>query len=317
MISHRHNLLGIACLCLGALVFSAQDSVVKAISGGHAVTLAIFLRTVVAFPIIAGMVAFSGGLHQLDSPHQKFLITRGILLLFSYTLYFMALAALPLAQAVALFFLAPVIVTVLSGPILGERVSALAWAAVVLGLIGIVFILRLDTLIWGEGDSLFKPEALLSLVSAITYGLAMILTRKYRAHTPATVMTFYQNAVYLIGALALLLVLTIFDLPQSEHPSLAFLLRGWAVPSWQDMGLMALCGVIAAIGSTLLTQAYRLGEANIVTPFEYTGMIWASTFGFLIFQEVPSWNIFVGMALIAGAGVLALRAGRSTEAMPS
>jgi drug/metabolite transporter (DMT)-like permease len=311
MISQRQNLLGILCLCLGAMVFSAQDSVVKAISGGNAVTLAIVLRTVVAFPILAIMVAFAGGIHQLDSPHKKFLIGRGILLLFSYTLYFMALAALPLAQAIALFFLAPVIVTLLSGPMLDEKVSPLAWAAVGIGLIGIVFILRLDTLVWQNGVSLFQLETLLSFISAITYAFAVVLTRKNRENMPASVMTFYQNAVYLIGALLLLLVLIIFDVQQPDHPSFAFLLRGWTVPSWQDMGLMALCGVIAAAGSTLLTQAYRMGEANIVTPFEYTGMIWATLLGFLFFKEVPAVTTLIGMALIAGAGGLALRAGKS------
>jgi drug/metabolite transporter (DMT)-like permease len=75
------------------------------------------------------------------------------------------------------------------------------------------------------------------------------------------------------------------------------------------MALMGLCGVIAAFGSTLLSQAYRLGQANIVTPFEYIGMIWAVLFGFLFFGEVPQWTTIVGMGLIALAGVLALRAG--------
>jgi drug/metabolite transporter (DMT)-like permease len=311
MIAQRHTLIGICCLCLGAMVFALQDSMVKAISADNAVTLAIVLRTVVAFPILAGLVAFTGGVHQLDSPYKKFLITRGILLLFSYTLYFMALAALPLAQAIALFFLAPVIVTLLAGPILGEKVSPFAWAAVVVGLTGLVFILRLDTLVMQNTASLFQPEALLSLVSAIAYAIAAILTRKNRDRTPAAVMTFYQNAVYLIGALLLLLVLIIFDVQQPDHPSLAFLLRGWSVPSWNDMSLMALCGVIAAAGSTLITQAYRVAQANIVTPFEYTGMIWATLLGFLFFQETPPVMTLIGMALIAGAGVLALRAGKT------
>ena len=97
------------------------------------------------------------------------------------------------------------------------------------------------------------------------------------------------------------------------HPSLDFLVRDWKVPSTYDMGLMGLCGIIAAFGSTLLSQAYRLGQANIVTPFEYTGMIWAVVFGFLFFGEVPQWTTIAGMVLIALAGILALNAGASKQ----
>jgi drug/metabolite transporter (DMT)-like permease len=79
------------------------------------------------------------------------------------------------------------------------------------------------------------------------------------------------------------------------------------------MALMGLCGVIAAFGSTLLSQAYRMGQANIVTPFEYTGMIWAVVFGYLFFGEVPKWTTLAGMALIALAGVLALNAGATIK----
>jgi drug/metabolite transporter (DMT)-like permease len=141
----------------------------------------------------------------------------------------------------------------------------------------------------------------------------MILARKHGANVPATVMTFYQNAVYLVGALSIAVVVMLLGIEPIGHPSIDFLVRDWRVPNTYDMGLMALCGVIAAFGSTLLSQAYRLGQANIVTPFEYTGMIWAVVFGFLFFGEVPQLSTLIGMGLIAGAGVLALRAGAKQE----
>jgi drug/metabolite transporter (DMT)-like permease len=299
----RHNnLLGIAALCAGALVFSLQDSVIKAISGEHAVTLAIVLRAVVSFPIIVAMVAASGGLQQLDTPHWKVMVLRGAVLLCAYTSYFLAFPALPLAEAIALYFMVPLFIAVMSGPLLGEHVSLKAWAAVALGLVGVFVILK-------PGMGLFEPAALLSLVSAATYAYAMILARKHGANVPATVMTFYQNAVYLVGALTIAVVIALLGIEPNGHPSVDFLVRDWKVPNSYDMALMALCGVIAAFGSTLLSQAYRLGQANIVTPFEYTGMIWGVVFGFLFFSEVPQWTTFVGMGLIALAGVLALRAG--------
>jgi drug/metabolite transporter (DMT)-like permease len=91
------------------------------------------------------------------------------------------------------------------------------------------------------------------------------------------------------------------------------LFRAWAIPSLHDAILMGACGVIAAFGSTLLSQAYRIGEANVVTPFEYTGMIWAGIFGFMFFGEIPQLTTFIGMGLIALAGILALRAATSNR----
>jgi drug/metabolite transporter (DMT)-like permease len=185
---------------------------------------------------------------------------------------------------------------------LGEYVSAKAWAAVAVGLIGVFVILK-------PGMGLFEPAALLSLVSAATYAYAMILARKYGKNVPATVMTFYQNVVYLLGALGIAVVVMLLGIEPPGHPSLDFLVRDWKVPNLTDLGLMGLCGIIAALGSTLLSQAYRMGQANVVTPFEYTGMIWAVVFGFLFFNEVPQWTTLLGMGLIAVAGVLALNAG--------
>jgi drug/metabolite transporter (DMT)-like permease len=303
-LSSRNNLLGIAALCCGSLVFSLQDSIIKALSGDYAVTLAIAVRAFVTFPIIVTMVALAGGIHQLDTPHWKAMVLRGLVLLVSYTSYFMAFPALPLAEAIALYFMVPLFVTLMSGPLLGERVTPMAWAAVALGLVGVFVILK-------PGIGLFEPAAFLSLISAGAYAYAMIMARQHGAAVPATVMVFYQNAAYLLGALAIAVFVFAFRIEPPGHPSLDFLTRGWTVPSVPDLGLMALCGIIAAAGSTLLSQAYRLGQANIVTPFEYVGMIWGVLFGYLFFSEVPQVSTLVGMVLIAFAGVLALRAGKA------
>jgi drug/metabolite transporter (DMT)-like permease len=302
----RNNLIGIASLCAGVLVFSMQDTVIKAVSGDHAVTLAIVLRGVVAFPILLAMVAFGGGIGQIRTAHWRVLVLRGCVLLCAYTTYFMAFPALPLAEAIALFFLVPLIVTVMAGPLLGEHVTAAVWGAVALGLAGVFVILR-------PGSGLFEPAALLTLVSATTYAYSMILARQYGTDVSAAVMAFYQNAVYLVGALAFAVAMMALDVQPPGHPSLDFLVRDWAMPPPVDLGLMGLCGVVAAVGMVLLSHAYRVGQASIVTPFEYTGMIWAVVFGFVFFGEVPKWTTFLGMGMIAFAGLLAIRAaGRKT-----
>jgi drug/metabolite transporter (DMT)-like permease len=302
MTARRNNITGVVFLCVGILVFSLQDSVIKAISGDHAVTLAIFLRAIVAFPILAAMTAYEGGIDTLETPQWPMLVLRGLILLTAYTTYFMAFPALPLAEAIALYFLVPLIVLLLSGPLLGEKPTPQVWIAVVIGLVGVGVILQ-------PGVGVFKPAALLSLVSAVTYALAMVLGRKYASSASASVMTFYQNAAYLVGALTIATVISVLNIAPVGHPSIDFLIRDWAIPNARDAGLMGLCGIIAAIGATCLTQGYRKAEANIVAPFEYTGMIWAAVFGYFFFGEVPRLSTIAGMVLIAAAGFVALRGG--------
>jgi drug/metabolite transporter (DMT)-like permease len=304
-LTSRNNLIGIGSLVLGIFVFSMQDTIIKSVSGDHALSLAILMRSVVSFPILLVIVHFDTGLKSILTPKAPLLFLRGFILLCAYLAYYMAMPALPLAEAIALFFLAPLIVTILSGPLLGEKVKPSAWLAVVIGLVGVFIILR-------PGSALFEPAALLSLGSAIAYAIAMVFARKISATVPTGVMSFYQNVTYILISplLGLISSAGLFGTP--EHPSLAFLLRPWAWPPLNDTILLGACGIIAAIAATLLTHAYRKAEANVVAPFEYTGMIWGVVWGFLLFGEVPRATTLVGMALIAIAGILALRSGRKT-----
>ncbi len=301
-----NNLKGIIALCSGVALFAAQDTIIKALSGDYAVTLAIVLRSFVSFPVLVALIVYSGGLRQLETPQWPILCLRGAIMMCAYITYFIAFPALPLAEAIALFFMVPVFITLMAGPMLGEKITLKAWCAVVVGLVGVALILR-------PGAGLFNPAALLSLVAAAAYAFAMILARKHGGTVPASVMAFYQNAVYLVSALAIAIVLAVLDIQPPGHPSLDFLVRNWSVPTFRDMGLMGLCGVIAAFGMTLLTQAYRVGQANVVTPFEYTGMIWGVFWGFALFHETPRWTTLLGMALIALAGVIALRGQSKTS----
>jgi drug/metabolite transporter (DMT)-like permease len=288
-----------AALAAGIFVFSTQDAIIKSISGDYAVTQAIVIRSLVSLPILAAMVHAEQGLERLASANFRGLMARGFILVTSYTAYYMAFPALPLAEAIALFFVSPICVTLLAGPLLGESVSMRSWAAVAIGFAGVLLILR-------PGSALFEPAALLSLVAAATYALAMIFARKLGAVESAAVMSFYQNGAYLLAALAIAGVCAALGLTKLGHPSLDFLVRPWAAPTLRDLLLMGACGVIAAVAVPLLTQAYRLAEANIVTVFEYTGMIWAPLWGYLFFAETPRWTTIAGMLLIVDAGLVSL-----------
>ena len=302
--ARSNNLIGIASLSVGIMVFSLQDAILKAVSGEHAVTLAIVLRSLVGLPILAVMVAYANGLGSLKTKNWKLLIARGLIMLAAYTTYYMAFPVLPLAEAVALFFTSPIFVTLLAAIMLREKVTPQAWGAVIAGFIGVLIILQ-------PGSALFEPAALLSLFSAAAYAFSMVLARKYGAEEPTTVMAFYVNAVYLVAAALIAALFGALGISAFGHPSLDFLVRPWAMPDATDLFLMGVCGVIAAVAMTLLTHAYRLASANLVTVFEYTGMFWVTLWGLLIFSEVPKLTTFIGTAVIIAAGILAVRSART------
>ncbi len=297
MVRANNRLIGIASLVVGILVFSTQDAIIKALSGDYAVTQAVIVRCIVAFPILLCFVHLEGGLRQVASRRFSALSLRGLVLLIAYTTYYMALAALPLAVAVALFFTAPLFITMLAAVFLREQVGWRAAVAVVMGFAGVL-------VITAPGFGPFEPAILFSLASACCYAIAMVLARRLGVSEPASVMSFYQNGIYLLGAALIAAFLNGFGPTGASHPSVDFLVRSWVVPGSTDLSLMALCGLIAAIGTSLLTHAYRVAEANLITAFEYTGMIWAPLWGFLFFAEVPGPREIVGMALIIAAGLL-------------
>lgn len=307
-LSGNRNLLGIASLCAGVLIISTQDAIIKAVSGDYAVTQAVATRSIVALPILLLFVHLEGGIRQIFSPRYWALIFRGVILLVAYTSYYLAFPALPLAEAIVLFFTAPFLVTFLAGPMLGERVELKAIIALFVGFAGVLVILK-------PGFGFFEPAALFSLLSAITYALAMLFARKLGVTEPASVMAFYQNWVYLVGAGLMALIFHLAGITTAEHPSFAFLVRPWAWPDPLSLAMMAACGVIAGVSMVLLTQAYRLANASLVTVFEYTGMIWAPLWGFLFFAEVPAATTLLGMMLILMAGLIILiRPSRRVEA---
>lgn len=300
---NRQILIGVASLCLGVLVFSVQDAILKGVSARYPISEALFLRTIVAVPIILVVIARTGGLAALRTPNRGFLVVRAVIGFGAYVAYYLALPALPLADAVALFFAVPLVIAAMSGPFLGEPVRPVTWLAIMVGVAGVAVMLR-------PGTGLFQPAALLSLLAAFLYASQQIMARKVGGRETAAVMSFYQNGVFLIGALAAAVILPVPAEGAPIHPSLAFLTRPWLVPTSFDLFLMLSCGAIAAAGTILLTDAYRRAPANIVSSFEYTGLIWTPLWGFLFFAEIPAWTTVAGGILIVLAGLIALAGSR-------
>lgn len=307
--TQNRTAFGVAMLCLGVFVFSLQDAVIKSVSGSYALTEVVSIRCLVSAPILLAFVWWENrSLKPLLSPQALSLAARSAIMLLAYTSYYMAFPALPLADAVALYFTVPLFMLALAAPLLGEIITPRKIVAALIGFAGVLVMLR-------PGLGVFEPAALLSLFSAATYALSMLMARRLSDKETASVMASYQNGVYLIGALIIAGITHLIGVEKLGHPSLDFLVRSWSWPTLADFLAIASCGVIAAIGVTLLTQAYRIAKASIVGSFEYTGMLWAPLWGFLFFGEIPYLTTLVGALLIIGGGLIALlgREGR-TEA---
>jgi drug/metabolite transporter (DMT)-like permease len=301
--------LGILSLCLGVLVFSLQDPLVKAVSSLYPVTEVMAIRAIVALPILIVLVHVDVGLPALLSKRFAMLTLRAFIQFSSYTAYYLAIAALPLADAVALYFMAPLFIMAVAGPYLGERVSWQTLATVLVGLLGVIVMVR-------PGAGLFDWAALLSLGAAFLYGFSQLMARKISDTESSTVMAFYQNGAYLTGAVLVAALFRLAGIEHAVHPSLEFLVRPWTWPALPDLLKMVACGFVASAGMILLSQAYRLAPANRVATFEYTGIIWSPLWGFLFFAEVPRSTTVFGAALIIGAGLLAFRTERRRSAPP-
>lgn len=295
----RDNGRGIAFLVAGVAVFSVQDLILKLLSGGYPLHQAMVLRSLTAIPFLLALVWYDGGPRTLITPGWMRMVRRGLIMFVAYTSYYLALAALPLATTVALYFAAPLFITVLSVVMLDEHVGPRRWIAVLAGFAGVIIMVR-------PGSSLFDWAALLPVLSGLTYGLSMIDARRQGVTQTAAALAFWGNIVFLVCALALSVVFGTGAFEGGAHKSLAFLTRGWVWPPLPDLLMMMACGVIAAAGLTLLTQAYRIAQSNVVAPFEYSGMVWGVLYGWLFWRDWPDALGWTGIAIIVGAGLYVL-----------
>ena len=305
---NRHPLLAALTLCAGVMIFAGQDWIIKLLSGDYPVHEAIVIRCAVAVPLLLAVICLSGNARDIRSPRMKWLALRGLILMVSYTTYYLAFPAMPLANVVALWFTAPLFVTALAGPLLGEKVGPRRWAAAIVGFIGVLIMVRPLT-------DQFSMASLLPILSALTYGTSQLMARRMGGTESAAVMSLYQNLMFMLAALVMAATLGTGTLAGGSDPSLEFLLRAWTTPTLRDLLLLASCGIIAAIATTLLTQAYRMAEANFVTSFEYSAIIWASFGGYWFWGEIPDRFTWLGAMLIVGAGLYMLFGARAAEAV--
>ena len=294
----RAPVVGAAWALFAAVGFSLVDLIVKVLSDGYAHYQLTFLRTVVAYVVVIVLILpLSGGFKALKTKRPFAHLSRGLCVVVANLAFFLALAAMPLAEAVAIFFVSPFLIAIFSVVFLGETVGPRRWGAIAFGMLGVLIVLR-------PGTEAFQVAALLPILAAAGYGLLHIITRKIGDTESAVSLVFWTQAVMLVvAALAgLLFGDGRFDL--FDHPSLEFLFREWVWPTQFDLLLIIVLGTTIALAGFAISEAYRRSEAAFIAPFEYVALPLSVVWGFLAFGELPDgWAMF-GITLIIVSGMV-------------
>ncbi len=295
--THRDNrLLAIGCILAAVGFASTQDAVVKAMSGSYSAYETVIFRCVGSMPILAALLWRTGGLSSLATPLLGRVLLRSIILCSAYFAFVLSIAAMPIANSVAIYFTMPFFVAGLAGPLLGERVRIHRWLAIIAGFIGVIIMVR-------PGAGVFEPAAFLALYSAFGYSWGQMMGRPLAQQVAPAVIANWQNLVYLGVALALALFFNLFDFSGVSHKSLAFLSRPWVWPPASDAAVLFGNGILAAFGMVLFISAYKYAESNFVAPFEYSSMIWAVGYGLVLFGDFPDAFTWMGAAVVVAAGI--------------
>ncbi|HQY74644.1 MAG TPA: DMT family transporter [Aestuariivirga sp.] len=278
---------------------STQDAIIKAMSGTYPVYETMLIRGLTSLPILGVWLACTHGLRTLLTPLWLRILIRALILCTAYLAFILAIAAMPIANMVAIYFTMPFFVAGLAGPFLGERVPYYRWIAIVTGFAGVIVMVR-------PGVQAFEPAALLALYSAFGYAIGQMMGRDLAQRVEPLVIANWQNAVYFIFAGVIGVIAQASGFAGESHKSLAFLTRPFVWPTLPDFLLLSAVGVLAAFAMMSFISAYKLAESNFVAPFEYSGMIWAVLFGLLFFNDFPDFWTWSGMAVVASAGLFML-----------
>ena len=294
------KMMGIVSMVGGIVMVSLQDAMVKLFAGSYALHEVMLVRATVALSLTLVILQMSGGLQQLYSSSFSLLVLRGLMLVVANTCFFLAMVKMPVAEVVAIFFIAPVLITALSAILLKESVGLARWSSVAIGMVGVVIMLR-------PGTEAIRWEGLLAIGAAFAYCCMQLLTR--HMHTTASTATMVAYAqISLLMASAVMGMLTGWgQFSDVDDPSLQFLLRSWTLPAESDLVLWVLMGAVSAAGTFLVTRGYRLASASVIAPFEYVAMPCAVVWGLMLYSEAPDRVAVIGIMLIIGSGLYVMR----------
>ncbi|MEZ5669378.1 MAG: DMT family transporter [Alphaproteobacteria bacterium] len=273
--------VGIGLILVAVLLLSSMDAAIKLLGERYPLMQLVFLRSLIGVVPVLAHVAVTRQWHALRTRNMPGHLLRGVFSLCAMGLFFASLQALSLPDATALFFVAPLIMTALSVPLLKEHVGPRRWAAVVVGLCGVLIIVR-------PGNGVFGWAALLPMGAALSYSLIIVATRFVGRSETAPAMALWYTAVPItVGAAAMPFV--------------------WVAPTPVDWLIFAAAGCCGGFGILLLSAAFRLAPVGALAPFDYTALLWAAAWGWLIWSDLPDLWTLVGVAVIAASGLYIIR----------
>ncbi|MDX8531332.1 DMT family transporter [Mesorhizobium sp. VK25A] len=276
--SRERVLAGILFTAAAYFLFSAQDASIKLLVVGMTVWQIMFVRSITVLLACAAIGGKRLLADTIDSPIVKPMLVRSAFTLAAWLCYYNAARSLQLAELTTIYYAAPIIVTVLSVLILGETVPLLRWLAVLIGFVG-VFIACDPTRLG------LSAPVLLVLAAAVLWGIAVVLLRKTALQERTLIQLVLNNFYFLLF---------------SAVPALLW----WRMPDWRQLLLLASVGALGGVAQYVLFEGMKRAPVSIIAPFEYTSLVWAFALGYAIWGDVPRTEVFMGAALIVGAGLL-------------
>lgn len=272
----------IVLMLVSIALFSLMDAGLKTLSAHYPPFQVAALRGASSLPLVAAWALTSVGWRALVRVRWPLHLLRGALGIAMMASFVYALRTLPLSTAYAIFFVAPLLITALSVPILRERVGPRRWTAIVVGLMGVLVVLR------PSGESMLTMAGFAVLLAAFGYAVSAITVRLLARTDPTQAITLWLLALMALGAGAL------------ARPS-------WVPLRGEHAWIIAGIGMAGAIGQWAITEAFRLGEASLVAPLEYSALVWGLMLDLTLWGVLPDRMTWLGATIIIASGLYLLR----------
>jgi len=299
--------LGIGIILASVLTMAFADAMVKFVSADMTIWQIFFARSLFGIPVLWGLALAGGVSLRLRVPFWT--LFRSLLLLLCWLALYASYSFLTLSVAAVAVYTNPIITTLLSAALIGERVTGRQWVGVLLGFLGVLAIIK-------PGADTFSWAVILPLIAAVFYSLAMIVTRtKCRDEVPLT-LALTLHGVFLVSGAMGAIVLAVIGLGADVTSAFPFLLSDWAPMGLWEWGVMALLGLLSAAYFMGVARAYQIAPPQIIGTFDYAYLVSAALWGYLLFSEVPDAWIVGGMILITLAGLL-VSASASKKSVPN
>jgi drug/metabolite transporter (DMT)-like permease len=296
MASKNNNPKGIIFILLAMMVFSVQDGIMKHIYSFVSLYEVYLIRTIVSFLLILIFLKYKKKPIVFKSKYPFLTSCRVILFFFGFSSFYISLTVLPLGTATALFFVSPFLITIFAHFFLKEKIGPRRWSAVVVGFIGVYITLNPDF-------SNFNYLSLLPILCAFCYSSSMIIIKKTsdKDNVYTQTFTFYIGAIFF--SLIFYFIIGDGQYNTVSHPASQFIFREWFLNFKSNILWMAATGVTATLAFLLLFTAYSIASPSVISPFEYSILLWSPLIGWLYFQEIPNLNTIIGILIIVSSGI--------------